>query len=260
MNHFLLRICRRVMPRVLGLHLVGAFVLAALFSACSAVEAAPVTFAFEAEVASVIEVNWGAGVPFAVNVDDVLVSSFELDSFSGGPQRIQTGALSFEVAGYEFSLTGFVLTVENDDAPDAIPLRGRLAAPLNTPIVDQAPGITDSLFFSCIDPFDLSCGSLAGNEDIVFGPRIALIGDRTVHASTELTTDLTIWNAFSFRELVLLFRNESTGGTTRIGAYVGSVSQIPEPASGILAILCGVLVLLFDIKRQQSQNSCESMS
>ncbi len=180
MNKFLLRVCS------------AAAVL--VFGTCSVLQAAPVTLRFDAEIASVIDSDGGAELPFTVAVGDALFSSFELDSFIGGPRYAQTGAFLFKIAGNEFSMSGFMVTVENDHVPGAVPLRGSIADPLNTPIVDQGPGVSDRLSLSCDSPFSFTCASLDGNGDINYSPQIALFGDQTLIDLIELPTDVaSVW-------------------------------------------------------------------
>ncbi len=249
MSNFLFQLRNWITPRVRVLPFLAVLSVAFLLGAQTTLQAAPVTFAFEAEVASVIDSGGGAGLPFTVAVGDALFSSFELDSFSGGPGYAQTGALSFEIAGNEFSLEGFLVTVENDHVPDAVPLRGSIADPLNTPIVDQGPGVSDRLSLSCDSPFSLTCALLNGSGNIEFSPQIALFGDQTLIDSTELFTDPAIWNMFSFREMSLLFRNGTTEGTTRIGVYIGPLSFVPEPTSSCLTVSFAVLLAVFVQRR-----------
>ena len=213
--------------------------------------ATPVTFGFEAEVASIIDRGGGAMLPFGIVAGDPISTSFVLDTFTDGPQYSQAGLLSFEVAGHEFSLPNFLVSVENNHIPDAVPQRGRIADPMNTPIADQGPGISDRISLACDGLFTLTCGVLSEGGDIKFSPQIGLSGELTTIDSSELLTDLATWNAFSFREMSLLFRNEVTGGTTRIGAYVGPLSIVPEPSTKGLAIGCLISITLY-VHRQRA--------
>lgn len=207
-------------------------------------QAAPVEFRFEAEVASVLPRNrdgsTNLSLPFAVTIGDTIVATFSFEPATGGPNYPQAGVLRFEIGGEVVEVPQYLIEVHNESVPDAEDLRGRIADPGNTPIVDLGPGTADLMSLSCDSTQDLFCGLVPGHEQLSVWPVIQFTTDNEILSSNDLVADLSVWNGFTFREMFLSFRNSETGGETYIGAYVGAVELVPETRTISLAIV-GIL-------------------
>jgi hypothetical protein len=72
--------------------------------------------------------------------------------------------------------------------------------------------------------------------------------------SNELLADPQLWNAFSLREMSLIFQNVDTGNAAYVGAYIGQIEQVPEPASIVLmGVFC--LLLICTLRRRMKGGS-----
>ena len=227
---------RWVLPRMFMFPAQLVIVAAAICFVCAmrtAVVAAPVTFEFTAEVASAFPTNGGTWVPYSVSPGDLIRGSFTFEPAVSGPVYPQSGEMRFELAGNVLETSGFELSVENDELR-AIDLSGRIADPNNTPDIDfNETG--DNIIATCQSSSALFCGTDAAHSDLVFRPLAVLSGQDSLLSSDDLVADLSLWNAFPLREMSLLFRDTNTQQDIYyIGAYVGRIRAVPEPAAARL--------------------------
>jgi len=217
---------------------LGVLMFAGIICAAgAAIQAAPVTFRFEAEIASVIPPDGGLSLPFEVSSGDSIIATFTFEPTAGGPDFPQTAALRFELAGNTVLVPAYTIAVRDEDVPNATDLTGRIADPENTPIVDLAPGSSDNISVTCVSSVAF-CGSLEGNAQLQVRPIIHLSTDDNPLSDTSLVADVNVWNQFSFREMSLTFSNPENGGIqTYIGAYIGVIHQVPEPGTFVLALI-----------------------
>jgi hypothetical protein len=225
---------------------VCAMLLSHLCASRGILHAAPVTFRFEADVASVNPIGNGANLPFNLSAGDPIVASFTFEPSIGGPHFPQSGGLRFELAGQHVSTSTYTISVHDESVPNAAPISGSIADPLNTPVVDQAPGSSDNIFITCPAPQSSFCAVVSGYDQLSVRPSIALSTDFEVLSSNNLVADLHAWNSFTFREMSLVFHDSSTGGETYVGAYIGAVQSAaaPEPASILMAIMGAIALLI----------------
>jgi hypothetical protein len=204
--------------------------------------AAPVTFRFEAEVASVSPSKGGVALPFTIAPGDTIATTFAFEPTSGGSRYDQLGELRFDIADQQLSISGFTISVGNDALPNAVPLRGEIADPTIIFLSDQGPGSSDGIGLRCLNGSAFLCGSLPVHPEIKYVPAIAFLGEDSSINSTELTDEVSVWNAFTFREMSLLFIDNDAHGEVYIGLYIGSVYAVPEPATSFL-LVSGILFL-----------------
>jgi hypothetical protein len=204
--------------------------------------AAPVTFRFDATVAT------GANLPFIVAPGDTITTTFTFQPGSSGPIYSQSNVIRFGVAGTILDLPEFQIRVANDERR-WIDHPGRIADPNNTPDVDFNE-IGDNIGASCLDGGPLFCGAVPGHSNFVFRPVLVFANENGLLSSNELLADPNVWNAFSLREMFLMFKNVDTGSTTYVGAYIGQIEQIPEPSTlRLLLGLLGIAAICFVVSR-----------
>jgi hypothetical protein len=213
-----------------------------LFTACLsailvATQASATMFRFHAQIASVFETDGGAGLPFSVATDEKITATYSFDSTTGGPHFPQISSLSFNIAGLVVVAPTYTIGVHDEDIPNAAPISGSIADPLNTPIVDQAPGSSDNIFLTCNIPQHSFCAIIPEFTQLRVRPLIGFSTDADVLSSGNLVADKDLWNAFSFREMSLVFHDLESGGNTYIGAYIGAVQEIPEPRAAFVALI-----------------------
>ncbi len=221
-----------------GSRFYGAIAILA-FAVCGehkTIFAAPVTFHFEAEVASVSSSMGGISLPFTIVPGDTIATTFTFEPSSGGPAYAQSSQLRFNIGGHELSIAGFVINVGNDAVPNAVPLTGEIADPSSIFFPDQGPGSSDGIGLGCINGGAFFCGSVPLHSQVAYVPVIAFLGEDSIINSTDLTDDVHVWNAFTFREMALSFIDNDTQGEVYIGAYIGSVQAVPEPATSYLLV------------------------
>jgi hypothetical protein len=203
------------------------------FAITGASFAAPITLQFEATISD------GTNIPFSAPVGDVIDVSFTFEPGNAGATYPQSGGISFELSGKNLYAQEFAIRVANNENID---VPGRIADPDNTPDVDINE-IGDSLVVSC-QSGQLFCGSAQGEDGFVFRPVLVFSGQPSILSSSELSADPSVWNAFSLREMSLLFQDVNTGRTSGyVGAYIGEVTQVPEPIT-LLNVLSLVWLLV----------------
>jgi hypothetical protein len=222
--------------------------------------AAPVTFRFESEVASVLPNRGGADLPFDVSEGDSLVTTFSFEPASGGPEYPQSGLIQFAINGHVLAISGYNISVQDNELTSGL-ARGRIADPIHAPIDDDPGGSRDNIFLGCLPhstPEEFFCGSLTINPAIVFRPTVGLSNEDDLISSDKLSTDLAIWNQFSFREMSLSFVNTITNGETYVGAFVGSVKLVPEPGTILLVLVTATTWAGYSSRRRWSlRQTCE---
>jgi hypothetical protein len=185
------------------------------------VAAAPLTFQFSAVVAD------DTDLPFVVSQGDVIHGSFSFEPGSSSGNYPQIGGLLFDIAGVSLSAQEYEVLVQNDQQR-WIDVAGRIADPNNTPDVDfNATG--DSIVLMCQGSGASYCGVVDGYSNYVVRPLLAFSDEPSLISSTDLTGDVSVWNAFSLRELSLIFKNVDTGELAYVGAYISQIQQVPEP-------------------------------
>jgi len=237
MKHFLLQIQKRRMS-VRELAFVGMISLTIFLGASATLVAAPVTFAFEAEITTV-----SRGIPFDSGVDiavgDTISGQFTFDpledcaEFDGPGQPLgglcettQPFSFSVEIDGATFRTSDYELKVR-DNAPiqdfpsatviDVIDSGGKLS-PL------------DPLGFSNID-------STASSF------KMSLRGRSDSFAAANVSASVEIWNQPSLTRTIGISLRDGVGHVVGFQAAVGRFFVIPEPSSFCLLSLISLWVL-----------------
>jgi hypothetical protein len=241
-----MRLSERLVDRRIVLCLIT--FLSMLGATRGTLHAEPVSFRFDARVASSASIRAGASLPVPIQIGDTIKAQFSFEPASGSRFYPQDALLTFEHPNLVLQTTDFQIGVLND-VPGSIELTGRIADPDNTSIVDQGPGPHDGINISCGHNLSPFCGLVAGRDDLRWGANIAFMNEHGLLDSSDLTRGLAMWNTFSFREMSLLFVDAVTSGEVYVGAYVGAVQLIPEPCMLYLAI--AVIALLLSLSRQR---------
>ncbi len=233
----------------------GIALAACYCSALPTLSAAPVTFNFEATVASVFPVTAASELPFEIVHGDSITATLEFEPRSGGPIYPQSASVCFQAGGQVLEADALEVRIENN-AGAGVDLRGRIADPNATPDIDLT-GTSDNIFMSCSPT--AFCGVAPEHSNYSFRPLLAFSHDETLLNSDDLIADVGTWNTFSFREMSLIFRDANTGGETYIGAYLGGLRQVPEPPAVVLFIGAGLLGSWLMRSRILKPDSCSRM-
>lgn len=232
--------------RLLRRHSVTLGVLVALSRGMDmSSHAAPVKVRVEATISSVLGPPFGgptdldAELPFSVHEGSALRGKFTFEPASGSGHYPQNGALEFQIAGHELLASPFEIDVVND-GNGVIDHPGRIADPEGTPDIDRTLFLADRFLVGTPGGISAHSGVLVGNEQFRFAAQIVFEDDVNLQllTSTELSPDVSIWNDFRNQEVSISFNNGQY-----VGAYIQSVSLIPEPAA--LSQLIGIVACLF---------------
>jgi len=235
MNKFLLKICGRGIMSVRGLAFVGIIVLTNFFGASATLEAAPVIFAFEAEITGIVpSADVGFSLPPEIVVGGVFngLVTFEPPAFFG---RDSDGAsLQTEIGSVAFTATDLPFITIDDPGVFS----------------GNSFSYTDMIQVGCIDISAEPCQAGASNIPSLMVSKFGLgFVDSTFPAINPLFDRLEnpdVWNRFPVRRLVIEFTSESSIGFYQVIAEVGPVSVIPEPSAlcqallAVIGITCGV--------------------
>ena len=128
--------------------------------------AAPVTFRFEAEVASITEFGGGVSIPSDIQVGESFRVQFTFDPQNSGGPVSQLFPLQIRFDDLQLVVDEYFLQVA-DELSSWIPFTGSIADPLSAPIDDRGPGgVSDALFVSCgSSDFATSCGDVGGSSE-----------------------------------------------------------------------------------------------
>jgi len=238
MHDSFLRVCGRM---VRGL----AFVLAVLLGSGAVLQAAPVTFAFDAEVDQVTGNSDGL---VQVVPGDIIHGSFTYEPTPFGVRSKQLNDLSFNVNGLQLASEVYEIILENDAAlPSTAVFPG-------TPIF---PGIIDAAHIACSFATNkCTPENIPSQIEWKWSPFITFSGNSSILANEELTSDLN-WNGFGFRELQLRLENPSPDLGLSIQAIIGPLTLVPEPSAVFLAIIGFGLALLSLSQRQNHERIYE---
>jgi len=226
------------MPGVCGLAFVGALALVMLLANGPALQAAPVTFAFEATVDSI---SPGASFDSAIDIaeGDVITGqfTFEPNAGDGSASLVVDQPYSFTVNinGIELSTAAYRATVSNDTGAD----------------LDCAdflcPGfvVIDSLTLGGSNLMEVGDDTLPNLDTDSSGFQMQLEewfghpfwGGTDILDTASIPAGLDSWNQFSRRPL-RVWLGDGQGGTFSLNATVGQFAVVPEPSSGSLICLC----------------------
>jgi hypothetical protein len=198
----------------------------------ASLDAAPITFQFDAEIVHVSPGN-PFDLPLIYQVGDSIHGRFTFEPGSGsviGDNVVaasQPFSLGFEINGTTVGTSGFRIEVFDNTAFD------------------------DSEFPEPIDVINLGCNeascipdliSLSDGEPFRVRSRMQLVGNSSVLIAPEISADPAVWNAFGLeRRLVIGFDNEGSG-SMGFDAVVGSMVQVPEPTTLTSLVFTGGII------------------
>jgi hypothetical protein len=217
-----LRIERHVLNRIL------AVIIAAVSLASPATRSygAPMTFAFDAEVTSiVVATSTGFGFPFEVSIGDNIAGRF---TFEPAP----LGRIGPQDLGIEFRIADLMLHSPTYE----IVIGLNLFPPFGSEDFEPSDVITVACSLLSTRPQCMP-GTVPGAAGIEWRPFMQLSGPSPILSNHDLIGDSEIWNSFTGRSLELDFFTPGIGGGF-VGAIVGQVRSIPEPAT------CRTIVVL----------------
>jgi len=217
MHDFLLRVCGMVAVLVFGMS--------------STLEAAPVTFAFDAEISSVsLGIPFDSGIDFSVG--DTISGQFTFQPFeencaiADGPfqpfgcTKPQLFSFSMEIDGINLSVNSYEIDTLN-----------------NTGVFDGAgPVVQDFL-----EPRGRGLSPAEASRPISIDPAssgfgMMLRGGASSINFASIPGSPDVWNQFNLERSLNIFVLDGNGGVIRIRAVVGQFSIVPEPTSLALAM------------------------
>jgi hypothetical protein len=239
-------------------------VVAALLS-YPTVHAAPVTFRFEAEVASINEI--GLTLPFDLAIGDIITVNYSFQPATGTssvqsyPQEMP---LSVKFDEKTLATSEYLISI-GDNRPVELPSAGSLADPtaaMSTLSDEGPPGYVDDYSISCGSPLPGSCGEFPGHANLSWHFIANFAYDSTLFGASDLPSIPTFLNEATFREMRLtIFQPDSADGiglglvnSAQIGAYIREVQAIPEP-SCCFGIVCAVLSVAFRMSSSGNRRS-----
>ncbi len=178
--------------------------------------AAPVTFAFDAQITTVFQSDTGFEFPFEASVGDTIRGRF---SFEPSP----LGKIGPQDLGIQFDIADLLLQSPTYE----IALSRNLPPPLGSEDIGLIDTISVACSFLSTRP-QCSPGTVPGRTDIRWRLSMQLGGESPILSSFDLIGDPDIWNSFTGRSLELDFFTPGVGGGF-VGAIVGPINAVPEP-------------------------------
>ncbi len=198
--------------------------------------AAPVTFAFEAEVIDV-DVLAPADLPFTVENGDVLKGQFTFEPVDEQPgPGVQPGPIGASSMTDTIQEFGFSVTINTTVMSSS---RYLLRVTDNASSVDAISFFDLIALQTCTALDDPQCQpeAIPGSDDIAWGFFWSLSADASVLDGPDIPDDLSVWHQFAPRIISLNFQELGSAGVLRVNAQVTSISMIPEPSSSCLVLL-----------------------
>ncbi len=226
MSNFLFRLRKRMLP------LLAAILLAILFGTCSTIEAAPVTFAFEAEIDFAVADPRVGSIPLIpINTGDTLTGSFSFDpnapviSNDNPSVSVYMAELQIKLKDVEILTDSFSIEVFDDSFT--------IGTPSLPPVFEDFDGIVLGCSLSLPAGCQPEITDVPGAGLFRVSLELRLLGDLTVLESTEVPGSINLWNELgSFRSISLAFDAvEPNVATVFYGATVGGLVAVPEPST-----------------------------
>lgn len=215
---------------IIGLHIC--FVIACIeCTSGSLVQAAPITFTFEATINSVY-----VGIPFNLGIDyqvgDVVAGKFAFDPLEGDGSTavrvLQPHDFLLNVNGAVFATPSF----EIESVNDALLIAEYSPASVVDILAAGGAGL------SAANPADFPNLSLTQSSFLM-----RLDGPESALPIASVPANASDWNSFNLsRQMIVSFR-DGNGGAIGFQATVGDFVVLPEPSS-LLGSLLGILILL----------------
>jgi hypothetical protein len=198
--------------------------------------ASPLTLEFHTTVESAADFALGpietnSPLPFPISVGDPISVTLTYEPGSGMGTYVQSGQLEIRVRNQQLLTSPFQITVAND-ANGIIDTRGRVAVAF-APSVDRGQFDADRVVISCTGGLGSYCGVVPDHSEFKFLSQLVFEDDVDLStlSTSELFSDIAVWNSFRNREMHVAFNNGAF-----FGAYIPSVSMVPEPSVASLAL------------------------
>jgi len=241
MNKFVLKIRKRRM-RVRELALVGMIALVAMLSTKTTLEAAPVMFAFEAEIT---EINRSPDATFDLPsnamVGDILNGLLQFEPFGFG-QSGEAESLKVNLGAEVFSVEGAPLATRNNFHSPIGGLTSNISILDTISVGCPGFGSCDAVLSSSSSDIQLANIGirLSGQVLPVQGIGEPLVED--LISQGESLSNAELWNRLLSRGLFIEFTSNSALGNIQVGAQIGPMTVIPEPSS-LSLILLGISIV-----------------
>jgi len=236
MNKFILKMRGREMTGGRGLALCGTIALVLLLANGPALEAAPVTFAFEATVIQIVDKSGPKDLPFTVESGDVLKGKFTFEPVDAEP------AILGSPPGPEFIVESSTNTTQ--ELGFSVMLGDTILATSKYSLraIDNRQAISESdipSFFDIIGPSCHVCtqGTISGvDSEVIWGFSMTLSGDESVLSGADIPASPEEWNQFARRRISITFQKQGVVGEMRAFAQIGQFTLVPEPSSSSLIL------------------------
>lgn len=222
------------MSNTLIRHTLCSLVLLCFLGTCVASHAAPVTFAFEAEIT---EITPSADVGFTLPSEFALGESLDglvtfEPPFTFG-QDTENASLSISIGGISLDASGLTFETEK------VGFTTGNSTVIENRVLLMSESSSTGIFTL---PASLEVSQLA----------LLIVGDSsTVNPLVDRIEDAAVLNRFEERRLLIDIQSESAVGDYRITAKVGPAMIIPEPASLTSASIALASVLLSRRRRNK---------
>ncbi len=230
MNGILFQRRKWITPRVSGLPFLAALSVAFLLGAQVTLQAAPMTFAFEAEISSVsLGIPFDSGIDFSVG--DTISGQFTFEPFeedcavTSGPiqplgcTRLQSNTFLVDVNGTEIESSSYEINVLNNGGVTGFPQLTDLLQPRGGGLMSQS-----------------AAGSI-NIDSASSGFSMSLVGPTDSIEFASIPGSPLAWNQFNLERSLNITLRDGHGGAIGFQADVSQFFVIPEPSCLCLAIL-----------------------
>jgi len=236
MNQFLLRMRGRRMAGGRGLAIVGTLSLTIFLGASATLEAAPVTFRFEAEITSIDRSPDAMfDLPSNVMTGDTFSGLLQFEPFAFG-QSDESSSLKVNLGSEVFSVEDAPLTTANEVfALDPIGVYS-----IRNIVRIGCTGL------SSLRPCNAFLSSSSNDTQLadlgLFGATAREISEvlgEGLISQGESLGDVEVWSRLMTRRIFMNFTSNSSPGSIQLEAVFGPMVVIPEPSS-LSLILIGI--------------------
>ncbi len=227
-THIHLRLRRPIVSIVWLAH--SLLLVSPFIALSSTAPAAPIEFAFEATIDTVV-----MGIPFDLGLDyqvgDKITGKFMFDPIAGDGEMYlesqQPYKFSLDVNGHQFKVESFEIQSVNDS-----PTSDFLPVHVSDFLVLGSGGLTpiNASAFPNLDPTRSNV-------------RMELYGPDDVLSTASVPPSLLVWNSFDLRRPLIVTFRDGLGGATGFQAMVEQFRAVPEPTGYQIAWILSLSTL-----------------
>jgi len=203
-----------------------------------AVQAAPVTFRFEAEI-NKVSLSGSTGLIPPLSVGDTVHGKFTFLPLDIDPLPLIQGQTTNITSAYPLYLTlgnidlsGSSFDIESRD---------------NSPLIDADGSTTDAIFVSGFQWIPNSPLGNLGWRPGHLNLRFTGLANDLLYGA-DVPSDVSTWNAFQHRSFSLVLLDNANGEAMFFGSIV-ALSQVPEPTAYRLSMLLLAIFMVFQARR-----------